>query len=167
MTFSCWSVKGLTAVTASLVFIITYAWVLSSDETGALVWLSDWACACRDWLVQSHNRTATCVPTRPVVDSLPLRRKPRWLKQPTGLFLRATFRIHNHRSHRRQIYSLEQPRRIPDVFGFVPLLFPCLLVQDYLLEFWGWYEVFVVNHLTDFHIIQTIISVPAITTSGR
>ena len=22
--------------------------------------------------------------------------KPRWLKQPTGLFLRATFRIHNH-----------------------------------------------------------------------
>ena len=57
---------------------------------------SDWARACRDWLVQSHNRTATRLPTRPVVDSLPLRRKPRWLKQPTGLFLRATFRIHNH-----------------------------------------------------------------------
>ena len=43
---------------------------MSSDETGALVWLSDWARACRDWLVQSHNRTATCVPARPVVDSL-------------------------------------------------------------------------------------------------
>ena len=52
-------------------------------------------CAC-DCLVQSYNRTATRLPTRPVVDSLPLRRKPRWLKQPTGLFLRATFRIHNH-----------------------------------------------------------------------
>ena len=46
--------------------------------------------------MQSHNHTATRVPARPVVDSLPLRRKPRWLKQPTGLFLRATFRIHNH-----------------------------------------------------------------------
>ena len=33
----------------------------------------------------------------------------------------------NHRSHRRQIYSLEQPRRIPEVFGVVPLLFPCFL----------------------------------------
>ena len=31
---------------------------------------SDWARACRDWLVQSHNRTATRLPTRPVVDSL-------------------------------------------------------------------------------------------------
>ena len=60
--------------------------------------------------IAAYGRTATRLPTRPVVDS-------------------------NHRSHRRQIYSLEQPRRIPDVFGFVPLLFPCLLVQDYLLEF--------------------------------
>ena len=34
---------------------------------------SDWARACCDWLVQSHNRTATRVPTRPVVDSLSLR----------------------------------------------------------------------------------------------
>ena len=93
---------------------------------------SDWARACRDWRVQPYGFTATCVPARSVVDSLPLRRKPRWLKQPTGLFLRATFRIHNHlppkqkkdipfwnvllfwwkvvdsnhRSHRRQIYSL-------------------------------------------------------------
>ena len=31
---------------------------------------SDRARACRDWLVQSHNRTATRVPARPVVDSL-------------------------------------------------------------------------------------------------
>ena len=50
---------------------------------------SDLARACRDWLVQSHNRTATRVPTRPVVDSLPLRRNPRWLKRATGTFLRA------------------------------------------------------------------------------
>ena len=57
---------------------------------------SDRARACRDWLVQSHNRTATRVPTRPVVDSLPLRRKPRRLKRATGTFLRAGFRIHNH-----------------------------------------------------------------------
>ena len=57
---------------------------------------SDLARACRDWLVQSHNRTATRVPTRPVVDSLPLRRNPRWLKRATGTFLRAGFRIHNH-----------------------------------------------------------------------
>ena len=42
-----------------------------------------------NWRVQSHRLTATRLPTRPVVDSLPLRRKPRWLKQPTGLFLRA------------------------------------------------------------------------------
>ncbi len=33
----------------------------------------------------------------------------------------------NHRSHRRQIYSLEQPRRIPKDFGVIPLLFPCSL----------------------------------------
>ena len=97
--------------------------------------------------IAAHGRTATRLPARPVVDSLPLRRKPRrlkratgtflragapfkacacrdwllppvvalphaclpirwwirfaaakprWLKQPTGLFLRATFRIHNH-----------------------------------------------------------------------
>ena len=36
----------------------------------------------------------------------------------------------NHRSHRRQIYSLEQPRRIPEVFGVVPLVFPCLLNKN-------------------------------------
>ena len=52
-------------------------------------------CAC-DCLVQSYNRTATRLPTRPVVDSLPLRRKPRRLKRATGTFLRAGFRIHNH-----------------------------------------------------------------------
>ena len=46
--------------------------------------------------IAARGRTATRVPAGPVVDSLPLRRKPRWLKQPTGLFLRATFRIHNH-----------------------------------------------------------------------
>ena len=31
---------------------------------------SDWAHACRNWLVQSHNRTATRLPARSVVDSL-------------------------------------------------------------------------------------------------
>ena len=82
-------------MTASLGFIITYAWVLSSDETGALVWLSDWACACRDWLlppmvVLPH----ACQPVRWWIRFAAA--KPRWLKQPTGLFLRATFRIHNH-----------------------------------------------------------------------
>ena len=50
---------------------------------------SDWARACRDWRVQPYGFTATHVPTRPVVDSLPLRRKPRWLKRATGTFLRA------------------------------------------------------------------------------
>ena len=34
---------------------------------------SDWARACRNWLVQSPNRTVTRVPARPVVDSLSLR----------------------------------------------------------------------------------------------
>lgn len=63
---------------------------------------SDWARACRDWRVQPYGFTATRVPARPVVDS-------------------------NHRSHRRQIYSVEQTRRIPEVFGVVPLLFPCFL----------------------------------------
>ena len=40
-------------MTASLVFIITYAWVLSSDETGALVWLSDRARA----VIKAHCHT--------------------------------------------------------------------------------------------------------------
>ena len=87
--------------------------------------------------------------------------KPRWLKQPTGLFLRAAFRIHNHlppkqkkdipfgmsfclggkvvvdsnhRSHRRQIYSLEQPRRMSNDFRGVPLLFPCSFIVFSLLS---------------------------------
>ena len=46
--------------------------------------------------IAAHGRTATRVPARPVVDSLPLRRKPRRLKRATGTFLRAGFRIHNH-----------------------------------------------------------------------
>ena len=82
-------------MTASLVFIITYAWVLSSDETGALVWLSDWACACRDWLLPPMVALPhACLPVRWWIRFAAA--KPRWLKQPTGLFLRATFRIHNH-----------------------------------------------------------------------
>ena len=43
--------------------------------------------------IAAHGRTATRVPTHPVVDSLPLRRKPRRLKRATGTFLRAGFRI--------------------------------------------------------------------------
>ena len=42
----------------------------------------------------AHGVPATRLPPHPVVDSLPLRRKPRRLKQPTGLFPRAGFRIH-------------------------------------------------------------------------
>ena len=52
-------------MTASFVFIITYAWVWSSDETGALVWLSDWACACRDWLLPPMVALPhACLPVR-------------------------------------------------------------------------------------------------------
>lgn len=72
---------------------------------------SDWACACRNWLVQSHNRTATCVPTRPVVDSLPLRRKPRRLKRATGTFLRAGFQI-------RHLPSAKAKKDIPFGMSF-------------------------------------------------
>ena len=108
--------------------------------------------------IAAHGRTATRVPARPVVDSLccgkatPVETCHRHvsksrLSNPFHLTPKKNrysneYRFFwwkvvdsNHRSHRRQIYSLEQPRRIPDVFGFVPLLFPCLLVQDYLLEF--------------------------------
>ena len=95
-------------MTASLGFIITCAWVLSSDETGALVWLSDWARACRDWLLPPMVALPhACLPVRWWIrfaagTTIKYFRgcrptgKPRWLKQPTGLFLRATFRIHNH-----------------------------------------------------------------------
>ena len=82
-------------MTASLGFIITYAWVLSSDETGALVWLSDWACVCRNWLLPPMVALPhACLPVRWWIRFAAA--KPRWLKQPTGLFLKATFRIHNH-----------------------------------------------------------------------
>ena len=92
---------------------------------------SDLARACRDWLVQSHNRTATRLPTRPVVDSLccgkatPVETCHRHVSkshlsnpQPPSA---KTEKGHsfwnvllfwwkvvdsNHRSHRRQIYSL-------------------------------------------------------------
>ena len=110
--------------------------------------------------IAAHGRTATCLPARPVVDSLccgkaTVVETAHWAVSKSHLSnpqppSAKTEKGHsfwnvllfwwkvvdsNHRSHRRQIYSLEQPRRIPDVFGFVPLLFPCLLVQDYLLEF--------------------------------
>ena len=62
-----------------------------------LTWRSFGLGACLPGLaIAAHGLTATRLPTRPVVDSLPLRRKPRWLKPSTGWFLRATFRIHNH-----------------------------------------------------------------------
>ena len=90
---------------------------------------SDRARACRDWLVQSHNRTATRVPTRPVVDSLccgkatPVETCHRHvsksrLSNPFHLTPKKNrysneYRFFwwkvvdsNHRSHRRQIYSL-------------------------------------------------------------
>ena len=90
---------------------------------------SDWARACRDWLVQSPNRTATRVPTRPVVDSLccgkatPVETCHRHvsksrLSNPFHLTPKKNrysneYRFFwwkvvdsNHRSHRRQIYSL-------------------------------------------------------------
>ena len=87
--------------------------------------------ACRDWLVQSHNRTATCVPARSVVDSLccgkaTVVETAHWavskshLSNPQSPSAK-TEKGHsfwnvllfwwkvvdsNHRSHRRQIYSL-------------------------------------------------------------
>ena len=39
--------------------------------------------------MQAPNHTATRLPARPVVDSLPLLRKPRRLKRATGTFLKA------------------------------------------------------------------------------
>ena len=95
-------------MTASLVFIITYAWVLSSDETGALVWLSDWARACRDWLLPPMVALPhACLPVRWWIrfaagTTIKYFRgcrptgKPHRLKRATGTFLRAGFRIHNH-----------------------------------------------------------------------
>ncbi len=95
-------------MTASLGFIITYAWVLSSDETGALVWLSDWACVCRNWLLPPMVALPhACLPVRWWIrfaagTTIKYFRgcrptgKPRRLKRATGTFLRATFRIHNH-----------------------------------------------------------------------
>ena len=95
-------------MTASLVFIITYAWVLSSDETGALVWLSDWACACRDWLLPPMAALPhACLPvwwwirfaagtTIKYFRGCRPTGKPRRLKRATGTFLRAGFRIHHH-----------------------------------------------------------------------
>ena len=85
--------------------------------------------ACRDWLVQSHNRTATRVPARSVVDSLccgkatPVETCHRHvsksrLSNPFHLTPKKNrysneYRFFwwkvvdsNHRSHRRQIYSL-------------------------------------------------------------
>ena len=85
--------------------------------------------ACRDWLVQSPNRTATRVPARPVVDSLcygkatPVETCHRHvsksrLSNPFHLTPKKNrysneYRFFwwkvvdsNHRSHRRQIYSL-------------------------------------------------------------
>ena len=87
--------------------------------------------ACRDWLVQSYNRTATCVPARPVVDSLCCGKatvvetahqavskshlsnpQPPSAKTEKGhsfwnvLLFWWKVVDSNHRSHRRQIYSL-------------------------------------------------------------
>ena len=87
--------------------------------------------ACRDWLVQSHNRTATCVPARSVVDSLccgkaTVVETAHWAVSKSHLSnpqppSAKTEKGHsfwnvllfwwkvvdsNHRSHRRQIYSL-------------------------------------------------------------
>ena len=86
--------------------------------------------ACRDWLVQSHNRTATCVPARSVVDSLccgkaTVVETAHWAVSKSHLsnpqspsakpeghsfwnVLLFWWKVvdSNHRSHRRQIYSL-------------------------------------------------------------
>ena len=90
---------------------------------------SDWARACRDWRVQPYGFTATCVPARPVVDSLccgkatPVETCHRHvsksrLSNPFHLTQKKNrysneYRFFwwkvvdsNHRSHRRQIYSL-------------------------------------------------------------
>ena len=61
---------------------------MSSDETGALVWLSDWACACRDWLLPPMVVLLhACLSVRWWIRFAAA--KLRRLKQPTGLFLRA------------------------------------------------------------------------------
>ena len=56
---------------------------------------SDRARACRDWLLPPMVALPhACLPVRWWIRFAAA--KPRWLKQPTGLFLKATFRIHNH-----------------------------------------------------------------------
>ena len=92
---------------------------------------SDWARACRDWRVQPYGFTATCVPARPVVDSLCCGKatvvetahravskshlsnpQPPSAKTEKGhsfwnvLLFWWKVVDSNHRSHRRQIYSL-------------------------------------------------------------
>ena len=68
----------------------------------------------------------------------------------------------NHRSHRRQIYSLEHPRRMSNDFRGVPLLFPCSLLHstnnNSLVRFFSSLFGFVFEdafaHLLSFHCFQ-------------
>ena len=56
---------------------------------------SDWARACRDWLLPPMVALPhACLPVRWWIRFAAA--KPRWLKRATGTFLRAGFRIHNH-----------------------------------------------------------------------
>ena len=68
----------------------------------------------------------------------------------------------NHRSHRRQIYSLEQPRRMSNDFRGVPLLFPCSLLHStnnnslvrFFSSLFGFVSEDAFAHLLSFHCFQ-------------
>ena len=135
--------------------------------------------------MQSHNRTATRVPARPVVDSLccgkatPVETCHRHvsksrLSNPFHLTPKKNrysneYRFFwwkvvdsNHRSHRRQIYSLEQPRRMSNDFRGVPLLFPCSLLHStnnnslvrFFSSLFGFVSEDAFAHLLSFHCFQ-------------
>ena len=68
----------------------------------------------------------------------------------------------NHRSHRRQIYSLEHPRRMSNDFRGIPLLFPCSLLHStnnnslvrFFSSLFGFVSEDAFAHLLSFHCFQ-------------
>lgn len=135
--------------------------------------------------IAAYGRTATRVPARPVVDSLccgkatPVETCHRHvsksrLSNPFHLTPKKNrysneYRFFwwkvvdsNHRSHRRQIYSLEQPRRMSNDFRGVPLLFPCSLLHStnnnslvrFFSSLFGFVSEDAFAHLLSFHCFQ-------------
>ena len=81
---------------------------------------SNWARACRDWLLPPMVALPhACRPVRWWIRFAAA--KPRWLKQPTGLFLRATFRIrHLPSAKAKKTFLLECLFALVEGGGFEP-----------------------------------------------